>query len=103
MAIIGAVADVPKSRGGGRRGLGVWQGTGALSSGTVAFATPYKTVVAALPSLIITTAPTTTEMTYNASAGTVTVYGWQASAAGTTTLIATTGTETVSCVVVGIL
>lgn len=103
MATVGAVQDVPTARGGGRRGLGVWQGSGALSSGVVAFATPFKTVVAALPQIDQTTAPTTSEMTYHASAGTVTVYGWKASAAGTTTLVATTGTENVSCVVVGIL
>lgn len=103
MAAIGAVQDVPTTRGGGRRGLGLWQSSGALSSGVIAFTTPFKSVVCASPRLDITTAPTTSELTYHASAGVVTIYGWKASAAGTTTLVATDGTETVSCVVVGIL
>ncbi len=103
MAIYGAVADVPKTRGGGRRGLGLWQGSGALSSGVVALATPFKTVLSVNAQIDQTTAPTTSDFTYHAVAGAITVYGWQASAAGTTTLVATTGTETVSVTAVGLL
>ncbi len=68
-----------------------------------AIATGLTTVVAFVCSLKGTGAPGvgTSIVTYDISGATVNLYGWKVTGAGDTTLIASTGTETVGWIAVG--
>lgn len=66
-------------------------------------ATGLASIVSCAVSIKTTTAPalSTSVVTYDTSVGTVNLYGWKPTGAGDTTLIASTGTDTVGWVCVG--
>lgn len=72
-------------------------GSGALSAGTLIASTGLTSVTSCSATLQESSAPgvSTSTITYTASGGTVTFYGWKPTSSGNPTLIATTGTETV--------
>ena len=106
MSLYGSVYDAPLKRNGKRRGVGMYANTGALSSGSVAFVTPFRTIISAVATIKSTdagtTAPTAAVLSVYPVGNTVTVYGWMATNSSTTTLITATGTETVEIVVTGL-
>lgn len=78
-------------------------GANALSSGTVAVVTGLTTITSCTATIDNASTPGvgTSVVTYHASAGTATFYGWKVTNSSTTTLIAATGTETIDWVCVG--
>lgn len=102
MALFGAIAEALRA-GKSRRNLEVYVDTGALSSGAVAFTTPFKTILAVTATILNASAPgdATEAVTYSVSGNVVTIRGWRNTSGTDPTLVATTGTETVSVVVFG--
>ncbi len=103
MALFGAVAEVFRA-GKSRRNVEMFVETGALASGVKAFTTPFKTILGVVATIENTSAPgdSTAVLTYIAAANVVTVKGWMNTSGTDPTLVATTGTHTVTCVVFGI-
>lgn len=72
-------------------------------SNPTAAATGLTTIVACTASIKSTSAPgvSTSVITYDTSTATLNLYGWKVTGAGDTTLIASTGTDTIGWVCVG--
>ena len=99
MALYGAIAEAV------REGKSVVAGEKALDgSNPTAITTPFKTITAVMVMLKGSVAPglNTSVLTYGVSGNTVNVYAWKPTGATNPTLIASTGTETFSYVIVGI-
>lgn len=103
MSLYGAIQDVPLARGGSRRGMGIYLNVGALAAGAVAFTVPFKTITGALATILNAAAPglSTSTLTYSVAGNVVTIKGWMPTSAANPTLIATTGTDTISVLVFG--
>ena len=98
MALYGALAEHV------RRGEKVERYEMALdASNPTPIATGFKTITAVFLTLKGTAAPGvgTSLLTYNVTGGLVDVYAWKVTSTSVTTLIASTGTETFSAIVVG--
>lgn len=82
----------------------VYAGEVALDgSNPTVVSTPFRTIVSVTLTQKNASAPalSTSTLTYNTSGGTLNIYAWKPTGAGDTTLVASTGTETVGYVVVG--
>lgn len=103
------VADGFETPGGlvallGAAGYKIARGETALDgTNPTPAATGLTTIVAAAISLKGTAAPGvgTSVVTYGTSSGTLNLYGWKVTSSSDTTLIASTGTETVGWIAVG--
>ena len=79
-------------------------GTVALDgSNPTTVATGLRVIDAVLLSLTGSVAPglSTSSLSYTTSGGTLSIYAWEPTGAGDTTLVASNGTETVAYVVIG--
>lgn len=97
----GALATAPSAVAAGYK---IARGESALGgSNPTAVTSGLSTIVACSVSLKLTTAPGvgTSLVTYGSSSGTLNLYGWKVTNSSTTTMIASTGTETVGWVCVG--
>ena len=104
MAIIGGLGEVAATKTAGRPGQSVLVGTVSLTgTNPTTVATPFRSITGAALTLNTSTAPGTgtSDLTWTASANVLQIYGWMPSAAGTTTLVASTGTEKVGYAVIG--
>lgn len=98
MSLYGALAEAT------RRGESVVRGEVALdASNPTPVVTGLRTITAVALALKGTSAPGvgTSVLTYDTSGGTLNIYAWKVTNSSTTTLIASTGTETVGYVVIG--
>ncbi len=98
MALYGALAEAT------RRGEVFERGETALdASNPTAITTGLVSITSVVLTLKGTAAPGvgTTTLTYDYSAGTLSVYAWKPTSSGNPTLIASTGTETFSWMVTG--
>lgn len=98
MALYGALAEAT------RRGEVIERGEVALdASNPTPVTTGLKTITAVHLELKGTAAPGlgTSTLTYNQTAGLLDIYAWKPTGATDPTLIASTGTETVSWMVIG--
>jgi hypothetical protein len=98
MSIYGALAEQT------RRDEAIARGEVALDgSNPTAVVTGLKTITAVGLALKGTAAPGvgTSVLTYSQTNGTLNIYAWKVTASGNATLIASTGTETVSWVAIG--
>lgn len=84
-----------------RQGKEVMIASGALAAGVLAVTTEFATIDSVQATIQSSTAPLTVTLTWSVSGNVVTVRGWKPTNASTTTLIATTGTETVNVLIVG--
>jgi len=78
-------------------------GTGTLGSGTATITSKLSTVTHVGCTLDVAGAPalTTSQFSWTASGGTITVYGWKPTGSGDTTLIAATDADTFSWYAIG--
>jgi hypothetical protein len=98
MALYGALAEHV------RRGEKIERYEMALdNSNPTPIVTGFKEVIAVFLTLKGTAAPGvgTSVLTYNITGGLVDVYAWKVTNSSTTTLVASTGTETFSAIVIG--
>ena len=95
MTLFGALAERV------RQGKQVITGSGALAAGSLVVNTKFATIDSVQAIVKKATAPTSIVLTWNNTGGAVTIYAWKVTASGDTTLIADTGTDTVSYVIVG--
>lgn len=96
MSLFGALAEKD------REGKEVYVKEGALdSSGQLAISPGFSTIDAVSALVKKSSAPTTQQLSWEVSGGTVTVYGWEATASGDTALTATSSQETVSVTIIG--
>lgn len=85
-----------------RQGKGVICGQAAFpANGILAVSTGLATIDGVSASIVKATAPTTSVVTWTFAGGVVTFRGWMPTAAGTTTLIASTAQETVNYTIIG--
>jgi|GEM_PF-1645179 len=88
-------ASVTNPVKGASSGYLIQTGEVALSAGTASVTTGLASIASCTLTVKSATAPTTELVTYNTSGGTLSIYGWKSTNSSTTTLTATTGTETV--------
>lgn len=106
MAAIGAVAEAPRTRGGSRRGEALWRTAVALSgTNPTTVTTPLVSVGQAQLTIGGSATPGTgtSVLTYviPTALNTIAVYAWKPSAVGTSTLVASDGTETIHVLAYG--
>lgn len=106
MSLFGSLGDWgPVTRKAGNRpGAYVVYGEKALDGANpTPIVTPFKTIYGVSITLKSSAAPGlgTAELTYSVSGNTVNVYAWKPTSATDPTLIASTGTETFSYVIIG--
>ena len=95
MSLYGALAEDK------REGKRVLVAKGALVAGVLVVTTDFANIDAVAATIESATAPVTSLLTYSVAGNKVTVRGWKPTSVGSTTLIATTGTEPVSVTITG--
>lgn len=97
MSLFGALAEAE------REGKEVQVASGSLdASGQLVIETPFAAIDHVEASLSEqATAPSTSVITSATGGNTVTLYGWMPTAAADTTLVASTGQESVTAVIIG--
>lgn len=99
-----AVSTVANGVGGVAAGYKIARGETALDgTNPTPIATGLATITGCAVTIKLATAPGlgTSVITYGTSTGTLNLYGWKPTGAGDTTLIASTGTETIGWVCAG--
>lgn len=105
MALYGAIGEAPAVRGGSRKGASMVSGFVALDGANpTPITTPFREVTAVSLTLAGAVAPglTASVLTYDVVDNVVNVYAWMPTSATNPTLIASTDTDNVSYMIIGV-